>query len=328
MLKKIAIFCGGPSSEHEVSLSSASAIYESINKKKYELYFFYISREKKCRLVIASDEVDLTKIKADRDLLHGLEDLSRKKIFALLAGIHGEFVEDGKLQVMLEYFNIPYTGSKIASSSLCMDKYRSMLIAGEIPGIHLPKTIHIDKGSSIPRTSFPCIVKPNSLGSSVGVFKVNNNEELRKAVDTIFTKYEEELVIIQEFIDGIELSCGVLQDKKGKIIQLPPIEIRPVNSPVFDYSSKYEVGGSEEITPPQSLSKKESDRISEISERVHLLLGCKLYSRSDFRVRRGKIYYFETNTLPGLTATSLIPQEANAIGISFPKLLDFLIDNS
>lgn len=327
-MQKIAIFCGGPSSEHEVSLNSAKTIYKFINKKKYEPYFFYISKDNNCKLLIAEDKIDFSTINPTSSIIKGLEDLRRKKMFALLAGIHGQFGEDGRLQVLLEYFSIPYSGSHFASSALAMDKYRSMLVVKNIEGIEVPKTFFYEtSGTILPKISYPAFVKPNLLGSSVGVFKVNSDKELKSAIKHI-TDLNENEILIQKNIDGIEFSCGVLEDKKGITTLLPPIEIHPKKATTFDYASKYEVGGSEEITPPVSITKKESQKLSKITEKIHKALGCKVYSRSDFKIVNGKIYYLETNTLPGMTATSLLPQEAAAIGIKFDALLEFIINNS
>ena len=128
--------------------------------------------------------------------------------------------------------------------------------------------------------------------------------------------------------DSIEIQCGTLQKKNGDFIALPPIEIVPKKNVFFDYDSKYLNGGATEITPPISIDKSLSDKISQLSIDIHKLLMLKTYSRTDFLIKNGKIYFLETNTLPGMTATSLLPQEANSIGISYPQLLDFIISNS
>ncbi len=329
-MKKVAIFCGGPSSEHEVSLGSTATIYKFIDKKKYEIYFFYIAKDKTCNFFPADREVNLNKINTSSDLLEGLRYIKNKNIFAFLAGIHGEFVEDGRLQVLLEHFGIPYSGSNPSSSSLCMDKFRSMLVMHST-GIKCPNTSleEISSTISIPENmTFPVVVKPNNLGSSVGVFKANNNKELVAHSLKLKNKYGITHVIIQEYIDGTELSCGVLQTKKNKFTRIPPIEIRPKLASLFDYASKYETGGSDEITPPISISNELSEKLMDASAVAHVLLGCKTYSRSDFIIKDNNIFYLETNTLPGMTATSLLPQEAKAIGISYTQLLDFLIENA
>lgn len=327
--KKIAIFCGGPSSEHEVSLKSASTIFKFIDKNKYKAYYFYISKKNKAKLILAEKDTDFNKINPNSTLIEALRDLKKKEIFAFLAGIHGEFVEDGRLQVLLEYLSIPYSGSGSFSSALCMDKYRSMLIVKNLEGVTIPKTVLVNKYTKeISGLEFPVFVKPNKLGSSVGIYKAENEKELSHAIASITGKLGEDEILIQEFIGGIEFSCGVLEDKDGKAKLLPPIEIHPMKAKTFDYASKYELGGSDEITPPKLISKAKSEELSEITHRIHNLLGCNVYSRSDFKILDGKIFYLETNTLPGMTATSLLPKEADAAGIPFKKLLEFIIENS
>lgn len=330
MLKRIAIFCGGPSSEYEVSLSSASTMYKYIDKNKYELYFFFISKNRNCKLLIASDNVDLNKIKTSTPLIEGLEDLKKKKIFAFLAGIHGEFAEDGRLQGLLEFFGIPYSGSGVTASSLAMDKYRSALLVKTLDGVLLPKTFMLSENYELPKSlKLPVILKPNAMGSSVGVTIAKTLADYKKQVNEFRKKYPDQEIIVQKYFENsIEIQSGVLQKKNGKFLPVPPIEIRPMKNVFFDYDSKYKAGGATEITPPIGIPKSVSNKIAQISNSLHKLLGLKTYSRNDFLVVKGKIYFLEANTLPGMTATSLLPQEANAIGISFPKLLDFLIENS
>lgn len=330
MQKKIAIFCGGPSSEHEVSLNSAATIYKNIDKKKYKVIVCFISKDGNAEIIDDSN-INFANLKANKSLFTTLETINDEGYFALLAGIHGEFVENGKLQVLLEHFSIPYSGSGYSASALCMDKLRSMMIVKHIEGIHLPATFiqDIDQYSLPPALSYPIIIKPNDLGSSVGVHIANSDKELAKAFIELQEDHNLKEILLQEYVNSaIEISCGCLEKKDGTFIELPPIEIRPRKSNLFDYASKYETGGSEEITPPVSLSKEVSKKISELTCSIHEILGCKTYSRSDFMVRDGDIYYLETNTLPGMTATSLLPQEAGAAGISFPHLIDFLIENS
>ncbi len=330
MIKKIAIFCGGPSSEHEVSLSSSKTMYQYIDKEKYEIYFFYISKTGNCKLLLATEKVNLEKIKTQTTLIKGLEDLKRRKIFALLAGIHGEFVEDGRLQGLLEFFGIKYSGSGVTASSLAMDKYRSALLVKNIEGVLLPKTEILTNDFSFPKAlKLPVIIKPNSMGSSVGVTIARTTSEYNKQIADFRKEYPSQEIVIQEYFENvIEIQSGTLQLKNGKFLPVPPIEIIPKKNVFFDYDSKYKIGGATEITPPIGIPKKLSDKIAKISIEVHKLLGLRTYSRNDFLVVGGKIYFLEANTLPGMTATSLLPQEANAIGISFPQLLDFLIENS
>ncbi len=330
MKQKIAIFCGGPSSEHEVSLSSASTIFKFLDKKKYQIVICYITKDLNAA-IISDENLEFKKIKASTPLLEILNLLKKDNYLALLAGLHGEFVEDGKLQTILEYIGISYTGSNPQASSLAMDKYRSMLVAKHINGLSFPVTFfqEIDNYVLPKSLSFPIIIKPNELGSSVGVYIAKNQNDLKLILKNLKKTLGINKVLLQEYLDdALELSCGCLQKKDGSQVQLPPIEIRPKKSIMFDYASKYEVGGSEEITPPISISKNLSAKISRLSQELHALIGCSTYSRSDFMLVDEKVYYLETNTLPGMTATSLLPQEAAAIGITYTELLDFLIQNS
>lgn len=328
MLKKVAIFCGGPSSEFEVSLNSARTIFQNLDKSKYEVYYFFISKDLKAKFLLGTDNVDFKKIKPAQPLITALEDFKEKNAFALLAGIHGEFVEDGKLQTLLETLNIPYSGSDSKGSMLAMDKYLSCLIAKEVKRLTIPKTHLLTATKYLKDYEYPVLVKPNELGSSIGVYIATDKDELIKILAILRSHLKVSNVLVQEYLKGaIEISCGCLQKKDWDFTKLPPIEIKP-KAELFDYASKYEIGGSEEITPPVSISEKLADEISSITCELHNLLGLKTYSRSDFLVKGDKIYYLETNTLPGMTATSLLPQEASAIGITFPELLDFLIENS
>lgn len=327
--KKIAIFCGGPSSEHEVSLLSSKNIFKFIDKSKYSVVFFYITKDLKCRF---AEDLDTLEKKIDSDLpfLDGLQKIKSENYFALLAGIHGEFAEDGKIQTILEYFKIPYLGSGPAASSLAMDKYRASLLVGTLKNVIIPRTFRVGKDTAIPE-GYPSslVVKPNTMGSSIGISITSSEREFEKAVEYIRKNYPSQEIIAQEYLEGaVEIQCGVLQKKNGEFVVLPPIEIIPKKNVFFDYDSKYLVGGATEITPPVSVSKKVADELSQLSINVHILLGLRTYSRNDFLVHKKKIYFLEANTLPGMTATSLLPQEAKAIGISYTHLLDFLIQNA
>lgn len=327
--KKIAIFCGGPSSEHDISILSSKNIFEYIDKEKYSITFFYITRDLQCRFAKNTNELNIS-TKSSIPFLEGLSKIKSDNYFALLAGLHGEFVEDGKIQTLLEYFKIPYLGTGPAGSALAMDKYRASLLVSTLNNVNLPSTFKMGGSKNLPKNfKLPVIVKPNTMGSSIGITIVNSTKEYTSAINLIKKNYPSQEIIVQEYLDGsIEIQCGVLQKKDGKFITLPPIEIIPKKNVFFDYDSKYLVGGATEITPPISITKKVSDEISRLAIDVHLLLGLKTYSRNDFLIHGNKIYFLEANTLPGMTATSLLPQEAKAVGISFPKLLDFLIENA
>jgi len=329
MKKKIAIFCGGPSSEYEISLSSAKAIYKHLDKNAYNIAICFITKDLHAKL-IKNGNLDFENDKTNTPLLTILKQIKKEGYLAFLAGMHGEFGEDGKLQALLEFEGIPYSGSNEEASALCTDKMRSMILANSI-NIKIPNSVFLNIPSELDSEfdiTFPAILKPNNLGSSVGLSIINSREELKKEALNLIKKFHTTQILVQEYIYGLEVSCGALQNKQGKFTLLPPIEIHPNKSVLFDYSSKYSRGGSLEITPPKNIDTKTANIISEIATKLHIILGCKTYSRSDFIVKGKMVYYLETNTLPGMTDTSLIPQEAEAAGIPFSSLLDFLIQNS
>lgn len=331
MKQTIAIACGGPSSEYEVSMKSTRAILSAIDGTKYIVKVFLISQDLKACLI---DGVDRKDDDPERQILPLDEAIKRYLTnvdLVLLAGIHGEFAEDGRLQSLLDFYDIKYTGSDHSASALAMDKFRSSLIVSKLDGIKVPSSVLLDLTLEIPngKLNYPVIFKPNNLGSSVGIKILNSYTELEEYAIYALTQLKVKQAIVQEYIENaVEVSCGCLERKNKSFIKLPPIEIIPNKSDYFDYDSKYKKGGAREICSPESINPKLSNQISELTCQIHNILGCKTYSRSDFLVQGKKILYIETNTLPGMTKTSLLPQEAKAAGISFTALIDFIIENS
>lgn len=332
MKMKIVLACGGPSSEHEVSLMSAEAILQALDRKKYSISIFYITKDLQVTSFLSSKKINISIQKHKFiPLIDGIKKYLKQSDSVLLAGMHGEFVEDGRFQSLLDFFNIKYTGSGMAASALCMDKYRSSQIIKNVPKLKMLKTLLVNTSDKINfhKIKYPLVIKPNNLGSSVGVKIIHNKKEIIEHVQYLTNKLKIKEILFQEYLkDTIELSCGCLEDRVGKLMKLPPIEIIPQTSKFFDYNAKYKTNASIEISPPKNIDKKLADKISEITCQIHKLLGCKVYSRSDFLIQGNKIYYLETNTLPGMTKNSLLPKEAKAAGIAFPKLLDFIIDNN
>lgn len=282
---------GGPSAEHEVSLKSGRMVLAHLNRKKYQAEGFVIS--KKGRWPI------------------NFEQLKKRFDIAFLA-MHGEYGEDGTVQKILEKHGIAFTGSGSVASRVGMDKGAANKVFAEA-GLFVPAA----------GKKFPMVVKPADRGSSVGVSIVKNGTELSRGVMNAL-KYSPNL-LIQEFIHGREFTCGVLE-RGGKLTALPPTEIIPKTSGFFDYRAKYTKGASREITPPQ-LSKKEIANLQKIALTAHRAIGARGFSRTDIiHDRKGKCFVLEINTIPGLTQTSLLPQQAAAAGISFPKLLEIIIE--
>jgi len=236
---------------------------------------------------------------------------------------------------MLESRGMPYTGSKVLASALAMNKIFSALIF-KANGLNTPDFEHITerrwkkyKTRAIKavtgKIGFPCVVKPANQGSAVGVSIVKNETELKLALDKSFKKYK--WMIAQKFIKGKEATCGVVEIE-GKACPFPPTHILPKLEEFYDYKSKYKKNGSTHICPAD-FSKDMNAKIQDLAVKAHLALGCRGMSRTDiFAGDDGNPYILETNTIPGMTPTSLYPEAAAKAGISFSKMLDLIIQSS
>lgn len=320
-LIKVAVLMGGPSSEHEVSLNTGQNVIENLDKTKYEPVVVKISKTGKWFL--RGKQVNQLEALKGHDVVFN--------------ALHGTFGEDGKIQAILEHAGIKYTGSGIAGSAIAMDKFHSREIF-KLAGLNTPKTLKLKKGENyMARVSFfvnkivklPVVVKPCSNGSSVGVQIIDDLGKLEKAVTAAFKL--DKFVLIEEFIKGRELTCGVLDNLNNQpIAALPITEIVPVkNHKFFNYDAKYKTGHSNEITPAP-LDEVMTQKIQDIAVRAHQVLGCSGYSRTDMILKNGNgtIYVLETNTLPGLTQNSLLPKAAQVAGLTISQLLDKVIESS
>ncbi|KXK08900.1 MAG: D-alanine--D-alanine ligase [Microgenomates bacterium OLB22] len=331
-MKSICILCGGPSSEYDVSLASAAAIMKNINRDLYHTWICYIRQD--LSATFFKDQLgflpDLSAL-SYQPFSQILGEAPRDMLF-VLAAMHGEFGEDGSLQKMLDEAGLAYTGSDSRSSALAMDKEKAATIVASIEGICTIPTLKVNAASweEIRPETYPVFCKPNSGGSSINVFICHDVEQLQKTLEGIYekSKSQEDYLIQPYLTDTIEVSCAYLEKGSGQGIFLPPIEIRPQYSDFFDYDAKYTPQASHEICPPEGISSEMSEKISHLAGKIHKALSCRTYSRSDFLVKDDLIYYLETNTAPGMTETSLVPQECAAAGISFTKLLDFIIEAS
>ena len=320
-LLKVGILTGGLSAEYDVSLNTGQNVFENLDRTKYQPIIIKISKTGKWFL--------------------GEKPISQTNVFkgcnVVFNALHGTFGEDGTVQAILEHAGIRYTGSGIVGSALAMDKYHSREIF-KLAGLNTPKTMKLKAGENYSArlnffinkiTKLPVVVKPCSNGSSVGVQIVEEMNKLGKAIKTSF-KYDNN-VLVEEFIKGRELTCGVLEEFNNEAVSaLPVTEIIPIkNHKFFNYYAKYKTGHSNEITPApieESLFKKAQD----IAIRAHQVLGCKGYSRTDMILKSGNgtIYVLETNTLPGLTKNSLFPKAAQVAGLTMDKLLDRIVESS
>ncbi len=300
--QKIAVIFGGRSAEREVSLRTGEQIIKNLERKKYRVLPIEISKQ---------GNAWVSKL------------LNAKPDVAVLA-LHGQFGEDGTIQGMLEMLDIPYTCSGVFTSALAMDKYRMKEFL-KSSGIHMPKGMLLRDHNiaQIRRTiGYPCIVKPNRLGSSVGVtVNIRSDADLRRAIK-IARRYDHE-ILVEEYIHGREITAGVLGNTHARA--LPLIEIVPRIGNFYNYESKYAPGGSDHVIPAP-ISKTMKRTIQNLAVHIHELVGGRGVTRSDFIVRGTTPYFLELNTIPGMTKTSLVPDAASHAGIPFAKLLDRLIE--
>lgn len=321
---KVAVICGGPSSEREVSLKSGEQVFLNL-PKKYEKFLIEINKEG-AWLLKENDSRQrfLTIIHPEK----GFAGSDLKKFDVAFLALHGKFGEDGKIQAMLDVLDVSYTGSGVLASALGMDKLKTMEIAGR-QGINVPRYFVLSSREKIgikllknrikKEIGYPCVIKPNDSGSSIGVSIIKSPGDLGKAIKEASRESGE--IIIQEFIGGRELSCGVIGNPSdGDIVALPSIEIITGNK-FFDYEAKYFSEKTREISPA-GISERLEDKIREQAKKVHQALGCAGLSRSDFILKKGKFYFLEINTSPGMTEKSLCPKEAKAAGMNFSKFLD------
>ncbi len=301
----IALLSGGISSEREVSISSGDQVYEALDHNKYDIIRY-------------DPKTDLPQLVTDA-----------YKIDAALIILHGPFGEDGTVQGLLDLLNIPYQGSGVLGSALGMNKLASKYLY-ETSGLLVPPYVVIGKNDTleadacVQRLGLPLVVKPVGSGSSVGISIVKSKDLLKEAVDKAFE--QDSMVLIEAHIDGIELTGGVIGN--DQLEALPIIEIIPSESfDFFDYEAKYTAGATNEICPAR-IDDVMTKKSQEIAKTAHKALFCKGYSRTDMILKGQDIYVLETNTIPGMTATSLLPLAAGEAGIPFGQLLDRLIELS
>lgn len=301
----IALLGGGWSREREISLKSAETVFRELDKQKYNVTNYDLG----------DDLMDLIKNREEIDLA-----------FILL---HGKFGEDGCIQGFLDVLDIPFVGSGVLPSAMAMNKK----IAKEIyksAGLDVIEDITLTKEREIivdqikEKVGPSTVVKPVSEGSSLGMSLCQSKEELLKGIDLAF-QYDRE-IMVEKYVEGKEITCCVLGN--SELQTLPLVEIVPNPSHCFfNYQAKYTPGVTKEICPAR-LNKRTTDRIQLSAVKAHRALKCRVWSRTDMIVQGEKIYLLETNTVPGMTETSLVPLAARAANLSFSQLLDRLIELS
>jgi D-alanine-D-alanine ligase len=296
--KKIGVLMGGLSSEREVSLASGNAVLKALREKGYDAVAIDVNRD-------AGEQV------------------RKAGVGVVFNGLHGKFGEDGAIQGLLEVMGIPYTGSGVLASAMGMNKIISKmvfkahgLLVGPYMVVEAGKRELLNEAPSI--VAYPVVVKPCSEGSSVGVSLVYKHEDLRPAADLAF-KYDRE-ILIEKYIPGKEVQVGVLGERS-----LGAIEIVPKGSAFYDYDAKYKEGGSDHFFPAR-IDAEAYQRVLAAGLAAHRALGCRGYSRVDFIIdAAGAPYILEVNTLPGMTATSLLPDIARGAGMPFPALVEEIL---
>lgn len=334
---KVVVLAGGTSTERDVSLVSGSMIYKALKKNGHQaiLLDVYLGYEGETEDIFEKDMDWAAQISAvsesnpDLEAIKAMRADGGKNFFgpnvlklcqsadAVFMALHGANGEDGKLQACFELMGIPYTGTDSVSSAMAMDKgiTKDIFYAHNIP---TPAGIRLKKGEQEQRrVPYPCIVKACCGGSSVGVCIAHNDEEYENAKVEAF-RYDDE-VVIEQYIKGREFSVGVMDGKA-----LPVIEIAPKQG-FYDYKNKYQAGSTVE-TCPADLSPEKTVEMQRIAEQVYRALRLKNYARMDFMMNEaGELFCLEANTLPGMTPTSLLPQEAKAAGINFEELCEKIL---
>jgi len=322
MKKNIAIIMGGYSSEYEISLKSGQVVYETLNPEQYEAFRIHIFKDK--WVYVDPNNIEFPIDKNDFSVTINGNKITFDCVFN---AIHGTPGEDGFMQGYLELLKIPHTSCTMYQAALTFNK-RDCLSVLKPYGIKTAASYFVNQGDVIDvdkivaKVGLPCFVKANKAGSSFGVTKVYKKEAIYNALDVAFKEDDE--VIIESFLDGTEVSVGVIT-YKGKVTVLPITEIVS-NNDFFDYKAKY-LGESQEITPAR-LSKIEEEKVNKVAKQVYEVLRMKGFSRSEYIFKDGEPHLLEVNTVPGFTRASILPQQAKAAGISLPELFGNAIEEA
>lgn len=342
---KIVVLAGGNSTERDVSLISGMGVYNALKRNGHNVVLLdvYLGVEgvdpaKAFDLDIAWDEgiKAISEENPDPEAIRAMKkgdksffganviEICRQADIVFMA-LHGANGEDGRIQAAFDLYGIPYTGTDYLSSAICMDKAvtKQFFLRGGVPTpvsltiLKESKKLDADLENAAEIIGFPMVVKACNGGSSVGTYIVNSKEEVRPAAEKAF--FYDHKILVEQFIKGRELTCGVIEGKA-----LPIVEIAPVAG-FYDYKNKYQAGSTVETCPAQ-IGKEMTEKVQKISEMAFRVLGLKTYARIDVILREdGEAFCLEANTLPGMTPTSLLPQEAREIGMSYEELCEHII---
>lgn len=322
MKRTVAIVCGGDTSEIVVSLRSAQGIYSFIDPTKYNLYIVEMEG-----LRWEVQLPDGTKTPIDRNDFSFNNGLCKTTFDFAYITIHGTPGEDGRLQGYFDLLRIPYSCCGVLAAAITYDKFACNQYLKTF-GVRASEALLLRQGQSISnedvitKIGLPCFIKPNLGGSSFGVTKVKTEEQIQPAIANAFSEGEE--VLIEAFMDGMEITCGCYKTKEKSVV-FPITEVVTAND-FFDYAAKYN-GQSEEITPAR-ISDELTNRVQTLTAAIYDILGCSGIVRIDYIITAGeKINLLEVNTTPGMTATSLIPQQVQAAGLDIRQVMTDIIEN-
>jgi len=322
MKKNIAIIMGGYSSEVEISLKSGDVVYQHLNRELYNPYKVHILKNKWVVLDLNGIEYDINRHDFSVSI-HG----DHLVFDCVFNAIHGHPGENGVILAYFELIGIKHTSAPFYQMALTFNK-RDTLSAVKAYGIKTATSVYIDKGDPInindiiSKVGLPCFVKPNNGGSSFGISKVSNKEQLIPAIEVAFKEDQE--ILIESYLDGTEISVGVIE-YKNKVKVLPITEIVSEND-FFDYEAKY-LGKSDEITPAR-ISKTQQQNAEVVAAKVYKILNIRGFSRSEYIFIGDDPYFLELNTVPGLTTESILPKQAKAAGISLENLFGNAIEQA
>ncbi len=317
---RVAVVLGGKSSEHEISIESASSVIEALDPDRYDVATVAIQRDGRWELGTGEEGSVAETLPVPTDKVPA----TLGEVDVVFPVLHGPFGEDGTVQGLLELAGVPYVGAGVLGSALAMDKDLFKAVMRD-RGIPVTRNITLRHGQK-PENPFgyPVFVKPARLGSSVGITKVASEEQLAAAVELAFA--HDEKVLVEEFVDGVEVECGVLGNEEP-LASLPGEIVSHGFSGAdwYDYSAKYDEGGMDLIVPPR-LPEQTIERVQELSVRSFVAGECEGMARVDFFVLPdGEVLLNELNTIPGFTATSVYAKLFEKSGIPYPELVDRLV---
>ncbi len=323
---RVAVLMGGRSSEHPVSLASAASVLEALDPERYEALPVKVGRDGRWELGSANGHGELTAGAPGETLpvpTRAAPPAALSDVDVVLPILHGPFGEDGTVQGLLELADVPYVGAGVLASALCMDKDRfKTVMRGD--GIPVARSVTLRDGDPVENPfGYPCFVKPARLGSSVGISKAHDEEELRAGVE--LARRHDDKVLVEEFVSGTEVEVSVLGNR-DPITSLPG-QIVVLEGEWYDYSAKYDEGGMDLLVPPPDLSDEQVERVRELARRAYVATECEGMARADMFVRDdGEVLVNELNTIPGFTSTSVYAKLFEASGVPYAQLLDRLIE--